>query len=105
MSGRMRMRPDEIRAGGARIGDAGEQLSSVLDTLKSSLDGEGECWGDDEAGQQFAKDYVKNSKDVTDGLKKLTEALGNIDENLQGTADDTEGRDQQSATDIGNVPG
>ncbi|MEU6128568.1 WXG100 family type VII secretion target [Saccharopolyspora sp. NPDC047091] len=104
MSGRMRMRPEEIRAGGARIGAAGDRLDEVLKQLKSSLDGEGECWGDDEAGQKFAETYVQNSTDVTDGIGKLAEALGNIMDNLKATADDTEGRDAESASDIANVP-
>ncbi|MCX2731716.1 WXG100 family type VII secretion target [Saccharopolyspora sp. NFXS83] len=104
MSGQMEMRPEEIRAGGKRIGDAGSQLSTVLQQLKSGLDAEGECWGGDEAGQKFAESYVKNSTDVSDGMKKLAEALGNIRDNLTATADDTEGRDEQAASDIGNVP-
>lgn len=104
MSGQMEMRPEEIRAGGTRIGAAGDQLENVLKQLKSNLDGEGECWGADEAGQKFAESYVKNSTDVTDGVQKLAEALGNIMDNLKATADDTEGRDEKAASDIGNVP-
>ncbi|WP_243789528.1 WXG100 family type VII secretion target [Saccharopolyspora gloriosae] len=104
MSGQMEMRPEEIRAGGKRVGAAGDQLGNVLKQLKSGLQAEGECWGDDEAGQKFAESYVSNSTDVTDGMQKLAEALGNIMDNLTATADDTEGRDEQSASDIGNVP-
>jgi hypothetical protein len=49
MSGKMRMQPEEIRSGGKKIGNSGDDLDRVLSTLKSSLDGEGECWGNDEA--------------------------------------------------------
>lgn len=99
----MDMRPEEIRSGGKKIGDAGEDLDHVLTTLKSALDAEGECWGDDEAGKKFAQDYTKGRDSVLDGLRKLAKGLGDIDRNLKATADDTESGDAKSAQDIGNA--
>lgn len=101
MSDQMRMQPEEIRTGGKKIGDSGDDLDQVLTTLKSALDGEGECWGNDEAGQTFAKDYTQGRDSVFESLKKVVEALGNIDDNLKATADDTETSDAGSASDIG----
>ncbi|MDI2030840.1 WXG100 family type VII secretion target [Saccharopolyspora sp. TS4A08] len=101
MSGKMRMQPEEIRSGGKKIGNAGDDLDQVLNTLKSSLDGEGECWGDDEAGQKFGGDYTKGRDSVLESLKKVVKALGDIDDNLKATADDTESGDEQSASGIG----
>ena len=100
MSGKMRMQPGEIRAGGKKIGNAGEDMDQVLSTLKSALDAEGECWGDDEAGQKFGSDYTKGRDGVLDSLKKVVEALGDIDDNLKATADDTEQGDARSGSDI-----
>ncbi|MCI2416233.1 hypothetical protein MOQ72_02255 [Saccharopolyspora sp. K220] len=101
MSGKMRMEPEEIRSGGKKVGDSGDDLDKVMQTLKSALDGEGECWGNDEAGQNFAKDYTKGRDSVLDSLKKVVKALGDIDDNLKATADDTESGDAKSAADIG----
>ncbi|GAA4613552.1 WXG100 family type VII secretion target [Saccharopolyspora hordei] len=101
MSDQLRMQPEEIRAGGKKIGDAGEDLEQVMTKLKAALDAEGECWGNDEAGQTFGKDYTQGRDSVFDGLKKVVKALGDIDDNLKATADDTESSDARSAADIG----
>ncbi|SFS94222.1 WXG100 family type VII secretion target [Saccharopolyspora flava] len=103
MSGKMRMQPEEIRSGGKKIGNAGDDLDRVLSTLKSSLDGEGECWGDDEAGQQFGGDYTKGRDSVLESLKKVVTALGDINDNLKATADDTESGDERGAGGIGRA--
>ncbi|RRO19458.1 WXG100 family type VII secretion target [Saccharopolyspora rhizosphaerae] len=99
----MRMQPEEIRSGGKKIGDAGDDLDQVLTTLKSGLDAEGECWGNDEAGQQFGGDYTKGRDSVLESLKKVVKALGDINDNLKATADDTESGDQQGASGIGKA--
>ncbi|GAA0523987.1 hypothetical protein GCM10011581_45160 [Saccharopolyspora subtropica] len=96
----MRMQPEEIRSGGKKIGDSGDDLDQVLSKLKSALDAEGECWGNDEAGQNFAKDYTKGRDSVLKSLQKVIKALGDIDDNLRATADDTESGDARSAADI-----
>lgn len=103
MSGKMRMQPEEIRSGGKKIGDSGDDLDQVLSTLKSALDGEGECWGSDEAGEKFGGDYTKGRDSVFDTLKKVVKALGDIDDNLKATADDTESGDAGSAGGIGKA--
>ena len=99
----MRMQPEEIRSGGKKIGHSGEDCEKVHETLSSGLEAEGECWGSDESGQEFAKGYVKSAKDVQEGIKKIAKALGDIKTNLQQTADDTESRDDQSGQKIGNI--
>jgi hypothetical protein len=40
---------------------------------------------------------------VLDSLKKVVKALGDIDDNLKATADDTESGDTQSAGGIGKA--
>ncbi|MFC7342247.1 WXG100 family type VII secretion target [Saccharopolyspora griseoalba] len=100
MSGKMRMQPGEIRAGGKKIGNAGDDLDDVLSTLESALDSEGECWGGDEAGQKFGGDYTEGRDGVLDSVKKVVKALGDIDDNLKATADDTEQGDARSASGI-----
>ncbi|MDQ2874909.1 MAG: hypothetical protein M3Y33_09005 [Actinomycetota bacterium] len=38
--------------------DAADQVQAVYDTLSGTLQSYGACWGDDDAGQQFAAKYV-----------------------------------------------
>lgn len=99
----MRLDAVGVRGGATKIGSAGEDLKQVFDTLKSAIDAEGECWGHDETGQEFAKNYVPGKDGVVDALGKLSEALGNIMTNLKQTADDIEGRDQQAGSDFGKI--
>ncbi|GAA4876041.1 WXG100 family type VII secretion target [Saccharopolyspora cebuensis] len=101
MADEMEMQPEEVRSGGAKIGAAGGDLDGVLNTLRSALEAEGECWGTDEAGEKFGKEYTKGRDDLFDALEKTVKALGDIDDNLKGTADDTETRDLDSAVNIG----
>jgi uncharacterized protein YukE len=100
----MRHDTEGIRSGGKKIGQAGEDLGEVLNTLVAALDSQGQCWGNDEAGQEFAKDYVPASDGCRNALQQLVQALGQIDENLQQTAAESEQIDQHGASEIGKAP-
>lgn len=103
--GNMRHDIEGIRRAGKRIGNAGTDLEGVLSTLGAALDSAGECWGGDEAGQNFAKDYAPSADSCRSALQSLVDALGGIDDNLQQTAADSEQRDQQQARELGNLSG
>lgn len=102
-SSSMRHDLEGIRRAGKKIGNAGADLATVLNTLSSALDSAGECWGKDEAGENFGKDYVPSADSCRSALTSLVDALGGIDENLQQTAADSEQRDQQQARELGNL--
>jgi uncharacterized protein YukE len=95
--------PDVVRRGGTKIGQAGDGLKQVLDTLKAALDAEGECWGPDETGKAFAEKYVPGKDGTVDALGQIAEALDTIEQNLKHTADDMQNRDQEQATNIGRI--
>ncbi len=95
--------PDVVRRGGTKIGQAGDGLTRVLDTLKAVLDAEGECWGADETGRAFAGKYVPGKDGTVEALGKVAEALGKIEQNLKQTADDMQNRDQEQAGNIGRI--
>ena len=100
---RMRHDTEGIRRGGKKIGHSGEDLGQVMNTLVAAVDSVGQCWGNDEAGQEFAKNYVPAADGCRSALQQLVDALGKIDKNLQQTANDVEQRDQHHAGEIGKL--
>jgi hypothetical protein len=52
------------------------QVSALHQTLSAALDAIGPCWGDDEAGQQFASNYVPNKELTLDEFGRAAGALG-----------------------------
>lgn len=99
----MRHDLEGIRRAGTKIGHAGADLGAVQDALASALDSSGECWGSDEAGQNFAQSYVPSADGCRSALTSLVDALQQVGENLHRTATDSEQRDQQQARELGNV--
>lgn len=91
----MRMEPETLRRSAKKMGNAGDDLQDVLNTLRAALEAEGSCWGSDEAGQSFSQNYEPNSQKLLDAIGQTSKAIGDISANLKSTADDTEANDQQ----------
>ncbi|WNV90765.1 WXG100 family type VII secretion target [Umezawaea sp. Da 62-37] len=89
-----------LRQGGTQFSSAADALGSVFQALDSALSGEGQCWGGDESGQTFAKEYVPNAKATADAFKNLTTALGDIRTGIDQSADAYEGSDQGNSAGI-----
>ena len=77
---------DRLRRGAGGFGTSGDALSQAGTTLNSALDAQGECWGNDESGQSFDKDYVPNSQKIRDAIPSLAEALQAIKTALDESA-------------------
>jgi uncharacterized protein YukE len=92
-----------LRRGGAQFSAAGDSLDGVFQALDGALRGEGQCWGGDESGQAFAKEYVPNSTATLDAFKNLVKALQDIRTGIDQSADTYEGSDQGNATGISRV--
>ncbi|WP_433265599.1 WXG100 family type VII secretion target [Actinosynnema sp. CS-041913] len=89
-----------LRRGGAQFSAAGDSLDGVFQALDGALQAEGQCWGGDESGQAFAKEYVPNSTATLDAFKNLAKALQDIRTGIDQSADAYEGSDQGNATGI-----
>jgi WXG100 family type VII secretion target len=89
-----------LRRGAGQYGAAGDALNGVMEALNSALQAEGQCWGGDESGQAFAKEYVPNSRATLDAFKNLAQALDDIRGGVEASADAYEGSDQGNATGI-----
>lgn len=89
-----------LRRGAGQFGAAGDALDGVMQALDSALRAEGQCWGGDESGQAFAKQYVPNSQATSEAFRNLAKALDDIRVGVEQTADAYEGSDQGNATGI-----
>ncbi|WP_143173882.1 WXG100 family type VII secretion target [Streptoalloteichus hindustanus] len=100
-SGVLWLEPAEVRSAGARMTRAGDAMERVVQALRGALDAEGECWGHDESGEKFAKEYVPQRDKMLEGMGKVVEVLHRVGENLGKMVDDFERRDADSARGLG----
>jgi uncharacterized protein YukE len=105
MAGGFNVQTDRLRRGAGGFGDSGDSLSQAGTTLGSALDAQGQCWGNDESGQSFAKDYVPNSQKVRDAFGSLAEALQAIKTALEESANSYENVEDQSTAGYRAVEG
>ena len=52
--------------------------SGILSRLAAALDAEGRCWGTDEIGARFEKDYLEGGGNARAALAKLGEAVSHV---------------------------
>jgi uncharacterized protein YukE len=98
----MRINPDGVRAAAARIDTAGADFAGHGRELMNKLTGEGPCWGDDESGQNFAKDYVPSADALTKAIYDVSQAIVQIAANLRTQADAAQQTDTGAAQNLGN---
>lgn len=89
--------PEALRGASPKFDTAADQLRAALDKLNGVLQAEGNCWGGDDAGQQFAKDYEPASTSATDTFTGLNGALHQIRGELDETADTWDADDTNNA--------
>lgn len=92
--------PEALLGASPKFDASSDKLQSALDKLNGVLQAEGECWGGDEAGQEFAKNYVPGAQQGTDGMKGLVQALHQVRGELDATARTWDDVDQANADGI-----
>lgn len=95
--------PERVRAGATKFDVAADQLEQAHQNLRQQLQEQGPCWGADESGQAFAKDYEPGADGMEQALQSLTDALRSMREQVQGVADDSQATDRRNAQDIGGA--
>lgn len=101
MTGGFRIQVDEVRAGAGSFGVAAEMLADAGNTLSGALSAQGACWGGDESGQQFSKDYVPAAEGTLKAFGQLAEAIQAIKTALNETANTHQSTDQNSSGGLG----
>ncbi len=75
--------PDAAITAASKLGLAADQLDDAGKALMSAISSLGQCWGNDEAGQAFAKDYVPGSQGSSEGYANIVEALRGMQHNVE----------------------
>lgn len=75
--------PEAAKTATAKLGLAADQLDDAGKELMAAINSLGQCWGNDEAGQSFAKDYVPGSEGSSEGFANIVEALRGMQHNVE----------------------
>jgi hypothetical protein len=88
--------PAELRATSRYLADVSSQMKGVHTALLDMLSGEGDAWGNDKIGKQFAdgaQGYRSQSDWVDGSINAKTQLLDYYAEGLRVTADALEQQD------------
>jgi uncharacterized protein YukE len=75
--------PEFVRNGASKLSIAADQLADAGAALQAALAAQGECWGNDESGKEFAKDYVPGSKNAGEAFGSLADGLRALQKNIE----------------------
>jgi len=75
--------PNAMSTGGQQFLASADKVKATHVKLLAALDAEGQCWGKDEVGAGFAKQYVQNAL-------KAIDAFAQVDGGVQSVAGATE---------------
>lgn len=100
MSGHTYMDAAAVRSAAAKMVSTGEDMAGGAAALARGIDAEGQCWGNDEAGQKFGTDYVPASDGVRKVMAEVAKTLQDIGKNLEESANLMEQQDSFNARGI-----
>lgn len=93
--------PTALRSASPKFSSAGDKLQHAWETLRSALDANNGCWGNDDAGQEFAKSYLPLAESGKQAFPLLVEGLHSIRAGLDASADTWEQVDEGGAKTFG----
>src|SRR3954454_22298587 len=75
--------PDSVITASSKLSIAADQLDDAGKALQAALAAQGECWGNDDAGKEFSKDYVPGAQGAVEGFGNLVEGLRGLQGNVE----------------------
>lgn len=87
---------ETMRTAAAAFAKESPNLDAALKRLRSTLDGLGEPWGDDEPGRAFGKDYKPNAEALMNAIGTLAQGLISISGGLNRMGVNYDGSDTAS---------
>jgi uncharacterized protein YukE len=87
MSDVMRVDSAALRQAVPRFAAVSSQLDGVFRRLAAALAAEGECWGADDTGKAFAKEYLPAAQQIADAGREVTDAVEDVGVRLVKVAD------------------
>ncbi|MBF6298773.1 hypothetical protein IU459_14655 [Nocardia amamiensis] len=95
----------QLRESAAELRQAAEDAERVANELKAALADEGEFWGDDEAGETFARTYKPGADRTLEGFDDLVADMRAMSSAMKDAADAFEDRDHYGGQNIRNPTG
>ncbi|MQA87370.1 MAG: PE domain-containing protein [Streptosporangiales bacterium] len=102
MLDRFWVQPEELRGRAGGYSGVADQLEDILARLQTVLAGAGECWGDDEAGRQFARAYGGPAGRAQQAFHEFSESMRDVHRRLARMADNYERVDGSAADRFGS---
>jgi hypothetical protein len=96
MSEPLGITPDELRAASEYLADVSARMKEMQSSLQQELNGEGQAWGNDKIGDQFAsggQGYRAQSDWVDGSIDAKTQLLDYYSHGLRTAADTLEQQD------------
>ncbi|AXB44061.1 WXG100 family type VII secretion target [Amycolatopsis albispora] len=97
--------PDVVRAAAPKFSAVSDGVTKAKNDLWAKGQGEGAPWGDDEAGEEFAKGYLPAVKLAETKFFQLAKAIEDTRKALDTAADRYEGTDQGVKRGLGKMGG
>ena len=96
MSDTMRVDTAALRGAEPAFQTLSTAVGQVLSRLTTALDAEGRCWGGDEVGSHFEKDYLEGVRNTCDGMASLRDAVADIGRSVLAAADAVDGAEDRT---------
>ncbi|WP_433599222.1 hypothetical protein ACQPXH_26685 [Nocardia sp. CA-135953] len=103
MTDQVRLDPDALRQDGARLAELGDQVGHTYAELWDCLATADGCWGDDDLGEAFARDFTPHADQLLAGLRAMEESLRGTAQQVANAAHDFESVDRGGADRIGRA--
>jgi uncharacterized protein YukE len=94
----MRVDPARLRGSAPRFTELSRDLDGAFTRLVAVLSEQGECWGRDATGAQFAATYSPASDQTARLAGELVDAVADVGFRLLTAADQAEAADERART-------
>jgi uncharacterized protein YukE len=92
----MRADTDALRGAELAFDTLSSAVDGVLSRLTAALRAEGRCWGGDEVGQSFGKDYLDGVGTACDGMASLRDAVAQVGRSVLAAADSVDAAEDRT---------
>jgi uncharacterized protein YukE len=89
--------PEALRATQPQFAQLASRVTDAVAALTQVIEKEGVCWGTDQPGAAFAKNYVDAAKQTQDTLGSVPGVLSGLGDSMKTIADAIDQQDQSTA--------
>lgn len=99
----LRVDPAALRASATPFAEFAAEFRAVAAAMTSAMDGEGRCWGGDDAGEAFTERYAAGAESARTMLAQVPEVLEQIGNHIRRDADKYEQTDRNFGDGLGRI--